>query len=139
MLKSAECATRASECKNAEKMRVRVRICAHLLFGLSLSDCQFEEREKQNYRSRFATSRPELAFFHLCSRRVADKLEVVRIRSVAMSAMSKNPTTMTTALHRELQEDWSSLPFSTVRLVCAQGVLWSSLCCCLLLDCTTVC
>ena len=38
-------------------------------------------------------------------------------------------TTMTNALHWDLETGWSSSPFSTVLLVCIQGVLWSLRCC----------
>ena len=58
--------------------------------------------------------------------------------------MMSNPTkktmlkvtmpTMTTVLHREFQTDWSRFPFSTIQVACLLGLLWSSRCCCLLLD-----
>ena len=62
--------------------------------------------------------------------------------TVAMTAMTKNPTkktlskvtmpVMTTVLHLDLEIDWSSVPFSTVHCVCILGVLRSLRCCCLL-------
>ena len=66
---------------------------------------------------------------------------------VAMFVTTKNPTmktlmkvttfkmtTMPTVVHRDLENDWSSTPNSTVHVVCMLGVLWSSRCCYLLLD-----
>ena len=49
---------------------------------------------------------------------------------VTMSMM----TTMRTVVHRALEKDCSSSPFSDVKVACIQGVVWSSRCCCLLLD-----
>ena len=73
--------------------------------------------------------------------------------TVAMSAMMMNNptrktmltvtmsmmTTMTTVLHRDLENDQSSVPFSSVHVACIQGVLWSSQCCWLLLDWVAPC
>ena len=54
------------EC-DAEEERVKVCICAHHPFGLSLFECQFKEDQKDKIlRSLIcvaATSRPELVFF----------------------------------------------------------------------------
>ena len=51
VLKCAQCVTSASESFNAEKVRVRARICVHHPFGLSLSKCQFEEDRRTIHAS----------------------------------------------------------------------------------------
>ena len=38
-------------------------------------------------------------------------------------------TTMTTVLHRDFQNAWSSFPFAPAEVACIQCVLWSSRCC----------
>ena len=62
----AQCVKCASESCKAEKVRVRVCVCVHLPFGLSLSDCQVEEDQRRHLSYLIcvaATSRPELVFF----------------------------------------------------------------------------
>ena len=53
------------------------------------------------------------------------------MKTLSKMTMSKK-TTMTTVRHRDLENDWSSSPFSTVHVVCIQRVLWSLWCRCLL-------
>ena len=68
--------------------------------------------------------------------------------TVAMSAIMRNDltkktmlkvnmsmmTTMTTALHRDLENHSSHSPFSTVQVACIPDVLWSSRCWCVVLE-----
>ena len=66
VLKCTECVKCASESYKGEKVCVRVCFCVHTPFGLSLSECQFEE--DQNTFLRFvtcvaATGRLVLVFF----------------------------------------------------------------------------
>ena len=140
MLKCAECVTSASEKKNSEIVRVSVCvwICVHHPFGLSLSECKFEESSKTNLHSLIlvATSRTELVFFLAFKTRCwhsnvvgyCDCRHVCDDEESHVTMFTK--TTMTTVLHRV----WSCFPFSTVPCACILGVVWSSRCCSLLLD-----
>ena len=58
---------------------------------------------------------------HDCDHEESDQEDPVESDHVQM-------TTMTTVLHRDLENDWSSSHCSTVQCVCVQGVLWSLHC-----------
>ena len=88
--------------------------------------------------SRFATSRDELVFFRLCSRRAAETSDVVGYsdcRHVCDDEESHHEDLDEGDHVHEDNDDhcsatgseavWSCFPVSTVQLYCIQGVLWS--------------
>ena len=121
VLRCAQCVKCVSESCNAEKSRQSVYLCTPPFRIVTLRFSIPRMLEKSlHHLTRFATGRPELVFFRLRSRRVAETSDVVGHGDCRHICDDENPTmktllkvtmsietTMTTVQERGLRIVWS--------------------------------